>query len=130
MPVAHPLDLAAVSFVSLETYRKDGGAVRVPVWCGEHEGKLWIWTSGASLKVERLRHNPLARIAQCSATGKRVLSDWLDVRVTIHDDARGVASARAALERKYGLQMWLIENTLWLRGKDRHAFVGLEVTTR
>ena len=42
-------------YVSLETYRKSGEAVRTPVWFVEEDGKMYVWTVGTSGKVKRIR---------------------------------------------------------------------------
>jgi PPOX class probable F420-dependent enzyme len=52
------------TFVSLETYRRNGQAITTPLWCGVEDGRLLVWTPRDSMKVRRARRNPAGRIAE------------------------------------------------------------------
>ena len=56
-----PLD--GETYISLETFRKDGSGVKTPVWAAALDGKLVVMTDGTSHKVKRLRSNPAATAA-------------------------------------------------------------------
>lgn len=100
--------LAAHTYVSLETFRADGSAVRTPVWIAGCEGALWVVTDGTSFKVKRLRANPACRIAPCNASGARILGDWHDATATIVPPADAPEAVKA-LRKKYGLQFALLD---------------------
>ena len=56
-------------YLSLTTYRRDGSPVSTPVWFVEEEGRLFVTTAADSYKARRLRHNPAAMVAPCTARG-------------------------------------------------------------
>jgi PPOX class probable F420-dependent enzyme len=107
--------LKGEKYVCLETYRRDGTPVRVPVWVGELDGKLVVWTDPRSFKIKRLRNNPRARLAASSASGKP-RGDWFDVTGEIVESKEGFERIDAVIAAKYGLQRWAIVQVYRLRG--------------
>ena len=87
-------------YLNLETYRKDGRAVRTPVWSAEDEGVLYLRTVKNAGKVKRIRHCAQVRVALCDMIGT-VQGEWVDgaAQVLNADGARRVAEL---LDRKYG----------------------------
>jgi PPOX class probable F420-dependent enzyme len=76
-------------YLNLETYRRNGQAVRTPLWfaLASSRGtapapKIYAYTTADSGKAKRIRRNGGARIAACTALG-RVTGPWIDVRVAI-----------------------------------------------
>ncbi len=69
-------ELLKAKFICLETYRKNGEAVRTPVWFTVEGGKVYFHTPVKSGKVKRLRRNPYVRLAPCTRTGK-VIGNWV-----------------------------------------------------
>ena len=57
-------------YLSLTTYRRDGSPVSTPVWFVEEDGRLYATTAADSYKAKRLRRNPAAMVAPCTATGR------------------------------------------------------------
>ena len=107
-------------YFNLESYRRDGRAVRTPLWFVELEGELAFYTMEASGKVKRLRRNPRVRIAPCDARGN-VKGDWVDgtVRAITGEEYRRV---HAMLNRKYGWQRALLNLLVRLRRRPRASF--------
>ena len=64
----HPLS-APGKYLSLTTYRRDGTPVSTPVWFVEEDGRLFVTTAADSYKAKRLRRNPAAMVAPCTARG-------------------------------------------------------------
>jgi uncharacterized protein len=56
-------------YLSLTTYRRDGTPVSTPVWFVEEEGRRFVTTAADSYKAKRLRRNPAALVAACTARG-------------------------------------------------------------
>ena len=107
-------------YISLETFRRDGSGVQTPVWMAALDGRLVIFTDGTSYKVKRLRNNPKCRVAGCDARGK-VHGAWHDGSCAILSDPAQIARAYAALRKKYGWQMRLL---------DLFAFIGRRISRR
>ena len=96
--------IRAATYVSLESYKRDGGAVQTPVWCAPMADRLVVFTNVNSYKVKRLRRQPALKLAPCSARGT-VRGAWVAGSVTIHSDADENRSAFRALLKKYTWQM-------------------------
>jgi PPOX class probable F420-dependent enzyme len=95
--------LASASYVSLETFRKDGTGVKTPVWAAAVGDKLMIGTPGASFKVKRIRANEKVRVAVCNASGSQILGPWYEGKARVVDGAQA-EQGDAALTAKYGIQ--------------------------
>jgi len=115
-------------YVSLETLRKSGVAVRTTVWVVEDGGVLYVRTGPRSGKVKRIRRNPRVRIAQTDLRGS-IKGNWEDglARFVIGDDAERILGL---FRRKYGLQIrmlgWLARITRSRRAQM--VVLGIELT--
>jgi PPOX class probable F420-dependent enzyme len=93
--------------LSLETFRKNGDAVRTPVWFAVEPAspaistpaKLYIYTVDNTGKVKRIRNNASARIAPCDMRGN-VSGDWIDARAEIVTGQEAAHGMRL-LNKKY-----------------------------
>ena len=122
--------LAAHRYLSLETYRKNGVAVRTPVWfanapAGSADGprKLYVYTTSDLGKAKRLRRNATSRIAACDFRGG-VTGEWIDTRVQIvtgEEFARGMT----LIDAKYRPWKQLLD--LSARLFSRHERVVLAI---
>jgi PPOX class probable F420-dependent enzyme len=86
-------------YLSLETYRKNGTAVRTPVWFAGSTAALYVYATADSGKAKRIRRDGKARIAPCDLRGN-ITGPWLDAAarlVTGEDYALGMR----LLDRKY-----------------------------
>ncbi|MGH9557232.1 MAG: PPOX class F420-dependent oxidoreductase [Terriglobales bacterium] len=102
---------AGHNYLNLETYRRNGEAVRTPVWFAEDQGVFYIYSLADAGKIKRMRRNPRVRIAPCSFRGD-LLGAWVDATTGILD---GPEAARGdeLLDKKYGWQRKL--GNLWRR---------------
>lgn len=91
-------------YISLLSYKRDGGAVETAVWAAPLDGKLVIFTLKDSFKVKRVRRNPKVRVAKCTVRGE-IRGPWFDGTCAIVEDKAHEARAYAALNEKYGLMM-------------------------
>ena len=73
--------LSRARFISLETYKRNGEAVRTPVWFVQENGLLYFHSPAKSWKVKRLQRNPVVRLAPCARFG-RIEGDWLKGKAT------------------------------------------------
>lgn len=56
-------------YINLETYRRNGQAMRTPVWFMQEGDTLFVRTIANSGKVKRARNFPDVRVAPCDQTG-------------------------------------------------------------
>jgi PPOX class probable F420-dependent enzyme len=115
-------------YVNLETFKKDGTGVKTPVWAAPLDGRLVVFTDGTSYKVKRLRRDPRIRVAACDVRGN-LKGDWRDGTGRILEDAGEKARAMAALRRKYGWQIRVLDVFSWIgRRIGRRAILELSIT--
>ena len=94
--------IAGARYISVESYKRDGGAVRTPVWFAAAPGDdpvFYVYTTDDSFKVKRIRRNPKVRIASCDMRGGG-LGAWTDGIATI-GGAEEFAIGMRLLDRKY-----------------------------
>jgi len=99
MPAETSAYFAGHNYISLESFKKNGQGVAVPVWFAQERGILYVYSEAASGKVKRIRNNPRVRIAPCDMRG-RVNGSWVEAtaRILEGDEAR---RADALLNAKY-----------------------------
>jgi uncharacterized protein len=91
-------------YLSLETFRKNGQAVRTPVWfAGDptsgNPPKFYVYSEGNSGKAKRIRNNSRVRIAPCDMRG-RVRGDFVEASAEIVTGAEAQLGNQL-LNRKY-----------------------------
>jgi uncharacterized protein len=96
-------ELGNVTFIALETFRKNGEGVITPVWVTGENNKLYIWTEVDSWKIKRIRNNPKVRICQSDARGNPK-SEWLEAQAQVLDSDDAREKAKEIFKSKYGLQ--------------------------
>ena len=114
-------------YLSLATYRASGAEVATPVWFASVDGTLYVFTAGDSGKVKRLKRSPRARVAPCNARGTPH-GPWQDVTARLVTDAAVIDRAQAAMQKKYGVQKWLLDLGARLSGRiRRRAWIAIDV---
>jgi PPOX class probable F420-dependent enzyme len=92
----------------LVTYRRSGQPVPTPVWFGLGDGNVYIRSEADVAKVKRIRNDPRARVAPCTARGKPV-GPAAEGRARVLGQAAEIEQAEAALSANYGLGRRLYE---------------------
>ena len=113
-----PKQIQGQKYISLVTFRKNGQAVKTPVWFAESEGRLYVQTRNDSGKYKRIRNNPQVKLAPCTMSGK-VKGPEFSGTARVLPGAQW-PQARKALHRKY----------FWARlpfWSKKNEFVEIEV---
>lgn len=114
------VDWAQEKYVSISTFKRDGTPVAAAVWIAPlGDGRLAFTTDPGSWKVKRARRNPSIELRPCSMRGS--VADDAPVAtgtVEIVTDAAAYRPVVAALKRKYGIQVTLVE----LGGRVKQLF--------
>ena len=96
-------DLKNEKYIALETYKKDGSAVKTPVWFVLQNDLVHVVTREKTGKVKRLKNNQAVRIATCtikgnvtgawySGTASRLASDKTVHIIKLRDEKYGFMS--------------------------------------
>ena len=103
--------LTSHQYLNLETFRKNGVAVKTPVWFVQDGDAIFVRTLATSGKVKRIRNNRQVNIAPCKVDGK-VLGDWYPAEAQEITNPDTFINVDRLLDRKYGLTKkfyWLFE---------------------
>lgn len=102
-------------FINLETYRKNGKAVKTPVWFVQDGNALRIWTQSDSGKVKRIRRDEKVRIVPSTASGE-ALGQWMDTQAKVLKEAQEVQHTVSLFKKKYGVMFYMFRLLGKLRG--------------
>jgi PPOX class probable F420-dependent enzyme len=90
-------------YLNLETYKKDGEAVRTPVWFVLDDTCLYVHTGAESWKVKRLRHDPKCMLVPCSMSGEPQ-GTWVASEGEILTEEEQIHRINESFNKKYGFQ--------------------------
>jgi len=116
-------------YLNLETYRRNGIAVRTPVWFAAApadggQAKLYVYSTADSGKAKRIRRSGSVKIAPCDARGK-VTGSWVDGRATIvgsEEFARGMR----LLNRKYWPLKQILDLSVVLFARHQRVMIVIQ----
>ena len=119
---------AGHEYLNLETFKKSGEGVKTPVWFAADPSapldssyaKLFVYSIGVSGKMKRIRNNPRARIAPCTAGGK-LLGDWVEARAEIVTGAEAEKGMQL-LNKKYVPWKQMLDFFASFRRRERIVF--------
>ena len=111
-------------YISLETFKKNGQAVKTPVWFVLHMNAFYVYTEADSWKVKRIRHNPRVRVAVCNIRGA-IKGPWLDATASLVEGEERLAADKL-LDRKYFLKK--VFNLLTRLNRHKRTMIKIETT--
>jgi uncharacterized protein len=94
-------------YINLESYKKNGKAVRTPVWFVEDKGVIYVRTDQNSGKMKRVHNNNHILIVPSDFRGKPKGS-WIEAEINIAS-TNEKAKANKLLDQKYGLQAKILK---------------------
>lgn len=100
--------------LNLETYRKNGQAVRTPVWYVVDNNVLFVVTPPTTGKIKRLRANNHVRIVPCNFRGDPK-GNWIDATAYFADKSES-EKAIVLRKKKYGLMARLVQFAVYKKG--------------
>jgi uncharacterized protein len=116
-------------FVSLTTFKRNGGAVASPMWVARDGDQLLAWTPADAWKVKRIRRDPRVTLASCSRTGKmRAGQPALAGTAKVITDPTEVARVESLIKQKYGLEFRVVTIIETIAARGRKPRVVLRIT--
>ncbi len=119
--------LGKESYISIETFRKNGEGVKTAVWVVGKNGKLFVWTGADSWKVKRIRNNSQVRVAKSDARGNTTGS-WITAQARVLDAPDADQQLQRDLAAKYGLMYRFTRLMQRLSGSAKVKRVVLEIS--
>lgn len=119
--------IADEKYVSLSTLRRNGDPVPTPVWAvGLPDGRLGVWTNGASHKIKRLGNDHRVTVQPCSVRGKVAAgAPLLSGTAEVSRSADDLALVRRGISKKYGVVGWVSIHLRLDRSNDTAVLVTL-----
>lgn len=110
-------------YLNLETYRKNGQAVRTPVWFVIDNGTIYVTTPSTTGKVKRLTHSKNIRVVPSNMKGvpKGV---WVGATAYFANEAES-SQAIKLRKKKYGIMAKLIGLSVYRKGKP--IVIGIKI---
>jgi uncharacterized protein len=105
-------------YLNLGTFRKTGLRVDTPVWFASHNGAFYVLSNNQAGKIKRLKNSRRCVIAPCTFVGTAT-GPWQESEGELVNSADEISAAHAALKKKYGWQMLLLDSGAWLGGRIR-----------
>ena len=93
-------------YIALETFRKNGDAVKTPVWFVEENDLIFVITRELTGKVKRLKNNSKVRVATSNFLGTPK-GQWITGKARLVE-GDGAKKAIALRNKKYGIMAKLI----------------------
>lgn len=108
-------------YLNLGTFRKTGVRVDTPVWFvaqqdGLHGKVFYVLSNNMAGKIKRLKNNRLCAVAPCTFIGTPT-GPWRETEAFLVENADEINAAHAAMKKKYGWQMLLLDGGAWLGGR-------------
>ncbi len=120
-------DLDDANYLNLATFRRNGNAVRTPVWFASANDHLYVFSAGDAGKVKRLRNSSRIEVARCNMRGAQ-LGDWHNGEAFLVADEAECRCAYEALRSKYGMQMAALDLVSCLAGKiNKRQLIRIEL---
>ena len=110
-------------YLSLETYRTDGQAVRTPVWFVINNGIIYVVTPSTTGKVKRLNRNNDVRIVPSDLRGKPK-GNWIAATAYFANESESKQAIQLR-KKKYGLIAKLVNISVYRKGMP--IVIGIQV---
>lgn len=107
---------AQAQYLNLGSFRKTGVRVDTPVWFATHNDAFYVLSNNQAGKIKRLKNGSRCAIAPCTFSGTTT-GPWQETEATLVDSSDEIAAAHAALKKKYGWQMLILDGGAWLGGR-------------
>lgn len=110
-------------YINLQTYRKNGEAVKTPVWFVIDNDIIYVITPSTTGKVKRLNHDKNVRIVPCNFKGEPK-GDWVDATAYFAN----IPESKQAIKlrkKKYGLMARLVGISVYRKGTP--IVIGIKV---
>jgi len=115
-------------YANLFTFRKNGDAVKTPIWFAEHAGRLYVMTNMGAGKVKRIRNSGRVEIGPSDQAGKP-LGPTVEAQARLLSNPEEIQMAKRSLDAKYGLFKKIFDIFGKLSGAER-AWIEITEVSR
>ena len=113
-------------YLNVETVRKNGQAVKTPVWFAQDGETLHVWTQAGAGKAKRIRNNGRVRIAPCTASGE-VLGEWVEAHAQTNESPEAIKHVTTLMKKKYGIMFTIFGFIGRMRGGSDYTAIKIQL---
>ena len=113
-------------FLNIESFRKNGQAVKTPVWFVQDGETLLVWTQAGSGKAKRIRRDGNIRIAPCTGSGE-LLGEWAPAYAKTNESVETVKHTTTLMKKKYGLFFTIFGFIGRMRGGSNYTTISIQL---
>lgn len=93
-------------YINLETYKKNGQAVRTPVWFVTFDDQIFVMTTKNTGKVKRIRNNTDVKVMPCGMRGEPK-GEWIHAKARFATESETQKAIQMRV-KKYGFRAKLV----------------------
>lgn len=112
-----------LKYINLETYRKNGQAVKTPVWFVVSNGIIYVTTTSSTGKVKRLKQNKTVRIVSSNFKGDPK-GKWIEGIAHFANEFES-GQTITLRKKKYGLLANLVN--MYTSRKGKQIVIGIKI---
>ena len=112
-------------YLNLETVRKNGLAVKTPVWFAQDGNALHVWTQAGSGKAKRIRNNGTVRVAPSTGSGEPT-GEWMDAQAETNESPEAIKHVEKLMQRKYGVMFYIFGFVGKMRGGANYTAIKIQ----
>ncbi len=113
------------NYLNLETVRKNGQAVKTPVWFVQDGEIFFVWTQASAGKAKRIRNNGAVRIVPCTSSGE-VLGEWIPAQAQTNEAPEEIGDLEKLMKKKYGIMFNVFGFLGRLRGGAKYTAIKIQ----
>jgi len=113
-------------YLALETFRKNGQAVKTHVWFVENRDALYVWTQADSGKAKRIRNDGAVRVAPSTGSGEP-LGEWLPAHAQADESPDAIKHVTKLMKKKYGIMFNIFGFLGRIRGGAKYTAIKIQV---
>jgi len=113
------------NYLNIETVRKNGQAVKTPVWFVQDGETFFVWTQAGSGKAKRVRNNGAVRVAPCTSSGE-VLGEWIPAQAQTNEAPEAIQHVEKLMKKKYGIMFHIFGLLGRLRGGAKYTAIKIQ----
>ena len=111
-------------YLSIESLRKNGQAVKTPVWFVQDGETLLVWTQAGSGKARRIRRDGKIRVAPCTGSGEPI-GEWSQARAQTDESPEAIKHVTTLMKKKYGAMFSIFGFIGRMRGGADYTAIGI-----
>lgn len=113
-------------YLNIESLRKNGEAVKTPVWFAQDGETLHVWTQADSGKAKRIRRDGKIRIAPSTGAGEPI-GVWVPAQAQTDESPEAIKQVTKMMKKKYGVMFSVFGFIGRMRGGSKYTAIKIQI---